>query len=97
MTPKLAQLQVFIQANITMGKKIKTCQEWPKLVSGCFMRVVYKTTTCPRWSLLNGHKSGHLIPVLAVSKNQENQSFKLSLPDPVCHILTGIKNIFAKQ
>ena len=48
MAPKYAQLQVFIQANITMEKKLKTCQEQPHLVSGRFIVVFYKTTTCPR-------------------------------------------------
>ena len=43
------QLQTFIQANITMGKKtLKTCQEQPHLLSGHFIKVFYKITTCPR-------------------------------------------------
>ena len=41
------QLQILIQANITMGKKLKTCQERPHLFSGHFIKVFYKTTTCP--------------------------------------------------
>ena len=35
MTPKHSQFQVFIQAKITMGKKLKTCQEQPYWVSVC--------------------------------------------------------------
>ena len=42
-------------------KKLKACQEWPHLVSGPFMKVFYKTNTCPRLPLLNGPNSGHLI------------------------------------
>ena len=30
------QLQIFIQANITVGEKLKTCQERPQLLSGHF-------------------------------------------------------------
>ena len=58
------QLQIFIQANITVGKKLKTCQERPHLLSGCFIKVCYKMTTCPRQPLLSGPKSGHPIQVL---------------------------------
>ena len=39
------QLQIFIQANLTMGKKLKTCQEQPHLVCSHFIEVFYKTTT----------------------------------------------------
>ena len=66
MAPKHVQLQVFIQANITVGKKknkLKTCQEQPYLVSGCFIKLFYKTTTCPRQSPLSGPKIGQLILV----------------------------------
>ena len=42
------QLQIFIQANITMGKKSKNLQKWPHLLSGRFIKVFYKTATCPR-------------------------------------------------
>ena len=45
------------------GKKLKTCQERPHLLSGRFIEVFYKATTCPRRSLLNGPKSGPLILV----------------------------------
>ena len=55
MTPKHAQLQIFIQANITVGK---TCQQLPHLVIGRFVELFYKTTTCPRRPLMNGSKSG---------------------------------------
>ena len=63
MTLKHAQLQIFIQANITVGKKQKTCQERPHLVNGRFIKVFYKTTTCPRRALLNGPNSSRLIQV----------------------------------
>ena len=58
-----AQLQIFIQANITVGKKLKTCQERPHLLSGRFIKVFYKKTTCPRQPLLSGSESGCLIQV----------------------------------
>ena len=51
-----SQLQIFIQANINVRKKLQTCQEQPHLVSGHFMKVLYKTTTCPRLPLLSGPK-----------------------------------------
>ena len=65
MAPKHVQLQVFIQANITVGikEKLKICQEQPYLVSGCFIKLFYKTTTCPRQSPLSGPKIGQLILV----------------------------------
>ena len=47
MAPKHKQLQIFIQANITMRKKLKTYKEQPHLVSGHFIKVFYKMTTCP--------------------------------------------------
>ena len=43
---------------------LKTCHERPHLVSGHFIMVFYKTTTCPRQQLLSGPKSGRLIQVL---------------------------------
>ena len=46
---KHVQLQIFIQANITMGKKLRTWQGQPHLVSGHFIKVFYKTTTCSKW------------------------------------------------
>ena len=51
MAPKHIQLQIFIQANITVGKKLKTCQEQPHLVNGWFIKMFYKTTICLRWPL----------------------------------------------
>ena len=39
-------------------KTQKHGQEQPHLVSGRFMKVFYKITTCPRPPLLNGPKSG---------------------------------------
>ena len=41
MVPEHAQLQIFIQANITSGKKLQICQEGPHFVSGCFVEVFY--------------------------------------------------------
>ena len=39
-------LRIFIQADIITGKnKTKTYQERQHLVSGCFIKVFYKTTT----------------------------------------------------
>ena len=58
-----AQLQVFIQESIALGKKQKPCQERPHLLSGSLIKVFYKTTICPRQPLLSGLKSGHLIQV----------------------------------
>ena len=43
--------------------KLKTCQERPHLLSGRFIKVFYKTTTCPRQPLLSGSESGSLIQV----------------------------------
>ena len=63
MAPKHVQLQIFIQANLTLGKKLKTCQGRLHLVSGHFMKVCYKMTTCPRRPLLSGPKSGCFIQV----------------------------------
>ena len=63
MVPK-CKLQIFIQANITMGKKLKFYQEQPHLLNGRFIKVLNKTTTCPRQSLLSGPESGCLIQVL---------------------------------
>ena len=56
------QLPTFIEANITVEKK-KTCQERPHLVSGCFIKVFYKMTTCRRQPLLSDLKSGCIIQV----------------------------------
>ena len=44
-------------------KKLKTCQGRPHLLSDRFIRAFYKTTTCPRRSLLSGTKSGRLLQV----------------------------------
>ena len=57
------QLQSFIQVNIIVGKKLKTSQEQPHLLSGHFIKVIYKTTTYPRQPLLSGLKSGHLTQI----------------------------------
>ena len=60
MTPEHAQLHIFIQANITVGKILKACQVRPHLVSGPFIKVFYKTTTCTRPPLLSGPRSDPL-------------------------------------
>ena len=39
MAPKHVQLQISIQANITVEKKLNTCQERPHLVNGRFIKV----------------------------------------------------------
>ena len=44
-------------------EKTKTCSGRPHLCSGCFIKVFYKTTPCPRWPLLNGPKSSRLTQV----------------------------------
>ena len=54
MVPKHAQ--IFIQANITEGNKLKTCQGRPHFFSGRFLKVFYKV-------FLSGPKSGRLIQV----------------------------------
>ena len=71
MASKHAQLRIFIQANITVGKKLKTCQERPHFVSGRFIKVFYKTTTCPRRPLLSGPKSGRLTQVDCINMNMQ--------------------------
>ena len=43
---------------------LKTCQGGPHFLSGCFINVFYKTTTCQRRPLLGGPKSGCLKQVL---------------------------------
>ena len=53
MAPKHKQLQIFIQANITVRKKL----------SGHFIKVFYKMTTCPRQPILSCPKKGRLIQV----------------------------------
>ena len=56
MAAKHSQLPIFIQANISVRKKLKACQEQRHLVSGHFMNVLYKTTTCTRQPRLSGPK-----------------------------------------
>ena len=48
----------------TVGKKLTTCQERPDMVCSRFIKMFYKTTTCPTWLLLSGLKSGCLAQVL---------------------------------
>ena len=52
-----------IYANITLGKKLKICQGRPHLLSGRFIRVIYKMNTFPRRPLFSDPKSGRLIQV----------------------------------
>ena len=62
MASKHAQLHIFNSSKYYRGeKKLKTCHEQPHLVSGRFIKVFFKTTTCPRRPLLSGPKSGCLI------------------------------------
>ena len=58
-----AQLQIFIQANSTMGTITKSLQKRSHLLSGCFIKVFYKMTACPRRPLFSGPKGGCLIHV----------------------------------
>ena len=45
------------------------------MVSGRFIKVFYKTTTCPRWPLLSGPKSGRpSYTGLTVKLNDNNDS-----------------------
>ena len=48
-------------------KNLKTSHEEPHLVSGHFIKVFCKMTTCPRWPLLSGPKSGCLIHTASLS------------------------------
>ena len=52
-----------------MGKILKTCSEQPRLVSGCFIKVFHKMTTCPRQLLLSGPKSSCFIQVWMYLEN----------------------------
>ena len=61
MAPKRA-IAIFIQANITVWKKLETCLK-QHLLSSRFIKVFYKMTTCPRRPLLSGPKSGRLVQV----------------------------------
>ena len=60
---RIAPKRAMAKANITTGKILKTCQERPHLLSGCFIEVFYTTTAYPRRPLLSGPKSGRLIQV----------------------------------
>ena len=78
MAPK-RELQIFIQANITVGKKLKPCQEWPHLLSFSFIKVFCKMTTCPRQPLLSGPISGRLIS--AVSRAILKLAYQFGIPN----------------
>ena len=54
--PVAPKCAIFIQANITAGKKLRTCLE-----PGYFVKVFYKMTTWPRRPILNGPKSSRLL------------------------------------
>ena len=62
--PQNAQLQILIEANTTVGKKTKnlpimiTFAQWP-----FYIKMFFQTTTCSRYPLLSGPKSGCLIQV----------------------------------
>ena len=63
MEPKRAIANLY-SSKYYRGKKIpKPCHEGPHLLIDRFMKVFYKTTTCPRQPLLLGPKSGHLIQI----------------------------------
>ena len=52
--------QIFIvYKTFRVGKKLKICQDQPDLIFGHFIKVFYKTTTCPRRSLLIGEWSSY--------------------------------------
>ena len=53
--------QIFIIKHSQWEQKLKTCQEQPDLVCGRFLKVLCKTTTCPRQTLLSGSKSDYLV------------------------------------
>ena len=69
MAPKHANakwqiMQRFIHyLDIYSGEKTRIYSERPHLASGCFIKVFYEMTTCPRQPLLSGLKSGSLIQV----------------------------------
>lgn len=50
-----------IRHSLWRGKIPKACSEWLHLASGRFIKVSYKTTTCPRQPLFSGLKIGCLI------------------------------------
>ena len=52
-----------------MGKILKTCSEQSRLVSGCFIKVFRKMTTCPRQLLLSDPKSSYFIQVWMYLEN----------------------------
>ena len=60
MAPKHAKYLLCIKDS-WWEEKLKTCQEQQGFVCGHFMKVFYKTTTCPKRPLLSGPKIGHLI------------------------------------
>ena len=57
-------LKIYSLYDINSGRGgPKVFSEQPHLASGHFMKVFYKTTTCPRQPIMSGHKSGRLIQV----------------------------------
>ena len=59
----MRNLKYLFKQILPWEKKLKTCQERPHLVSGRFIKVFYKTTTCPRRPLLSGPKSDFPVQV----------------------------------
>ena len=50
------KLQIFIQVNITVEKKLKTCQEQPHLLSGHFVvRTPPPSPSCSPFIQVGGH------------------------------------------
>ena len=84
------------------GKKLKTCQERPQLVSFQFIKAFYKTTTSPKWPLLSGPKSGRLIQIWMYILKVERQSsisphyilWNWHISDPCSAVLNFTFNIF---
>ena len=61
--PKCAITYLYSSKYYRGDKKLKTCQEQPRLLSAHSMKVFYKTTTCQRRPLLSCPESVHLIQV----------------------------------
>ena len=65
MEPKQAIANLYLSKYYRVKKRkkktLKNCQEQPHLLSGHFIKMFYRTTTCPRQPPLRGPKSGCLI------------------------------------
>ena len=53
----------FYSSKYYSEEELATCQEQPHLLCGCFIKVFYKTTICPKQPVLSGPKSGCLLQV----------------------------------